>query len=152
MALTVEQALKVAIDAEIQAYNLYTNAAQKISGAGTKTMLTELAQQELGHRRKLEHVLAKKDFNVLGKSIPKESRGIAEFLADTEELPTNATTQQVMIFAIKKEERAFNFYSSLKDEFLGTELENLFNGLAAEEQGHKVKLEDDYEEHFMQWN
>lgn len=152
MALTVEQALKVAIDAEIQAYNLYTNAAQKISGAGTKTMLTELAQQELGHRRKLEHVLAKKDFNVLGKSIPKESRGIAEFLADAEELPTNATTQQVMIFAIKKEERAFNFYSSLKDEFLGTELENLFNGLAAEEQGHKVKLEDDYEEHFMQWN
>lgn len=152
MSLTVEQALKVAIDAEIQAYTLYNNAAQKISEAGTKTMLTELAQQELGHRRKLEHVLAKKDFNVLGKSVPKESRGIAEFLADTEELPTNATTQQVMIFAIKKEERAFNFYTTLKEQFLGTELENLFNGLAAEEQGHKVKLEEDYEEHFMQWN
>ncbi|MDZ7335735.1 MAG: ferritin family protein [candidate division KSB1 bacterium] len=152
MSLTVEQALKVAIDAEIQAYNLYTSAAQKISGAGTKTMLTELAQQELGHRRKLEHVLAKKDYSVLGKSVPKESRGIAEFLADTEELPANATTQQVMIFAIKKEERAFNFYTTLKDQFLGTELENLFSGLAAEEQGHKVKLEEDYEEHFMQWN
>ncbi len=152
MSLTVEQALKVAIDAEIQAYTLYTNAAEKVSGAGTKTMLTELAQQELGHRRKLEHVVAKKDFTVLGKSIPKESRGIAEFLADTDQLKPNATTQEVMIFAIKKEERAFNFYSSLKDEFLGTELENLFNSLAAEEQGHKVKLEDDYEEHFMQWN
>lgn len=152
MSLTVEQALKVAIDAEIQAYNLYTSAAQKIGGAGTKTMLTELAQQELGHRRKLEHVLAKKDYNVLGKSVPKESRGIAEFLADTEELPANATTQQVMIFAIKKEERAFNFYTTLKHQFLGTELENLFSGLAAEEQGHKVKLEEDYEEHFMQWN
>ncbi|MDZ7332923.1 MAG: hypothetical protein ONB31_13170, partial [candidate division KSB1 bacterium] len=90
--------------------------------------------------------------SVLGKSVPKESRGIAEFLADTEELPANATTQQVMIFAIKKEERAFNFYTTLKDQFLGTELENLFSGLAAEEQGHKVKLEEDYEEHFMQWN
>lgn len=152
MSLTVEQALKVAIDAEIQAHTLYNDAAQKVAGAGTKTMLQELALQELGHQKKLEHVLDKKDFNVLGKKIPKESRGIAEFLADSDELDANATTQQVMIFAMKKEERAFNFYTSLKDQFLGSDLENLFSGLAAEEQGHKVKLEDDYEEHFMQWN
>lgn len=152
MSLTVEQALKVAIDAEIQAYTLYHDTSQKVSGAGTKTMLLELAQQEMGHRKKLENVVAKKDYAVLGKTIPRQSRGIAEFLADSDELEGNATTQQVMIFAIKKEERAFNFYTSLKNEFLETELENLFQGLAAEERGHKIKLEDEYEEHFMQWN
>ena len=70
----------------------------------------------------------------------------------SEEIDANATTQEVMIFAMKEEEKAFNFYSTLKDQFLGTELENLFSGLAAEERGHKIKLEDEYEEHFMQWN
>jgi rubrerythrin len=152
MSLTVEQALKVAIDAEIRAYTLYTNTSKKVSGAGTKTMLQELAQQEMGHRKKLEKVVAKKDFAVLGKTILRQSRGIAEFLVVSEELDTNATTQEVMIFAMKEEEKAFNFYTSLKDQFLGTELENLFQGLAAEERGHKIKLEDEYEEHFMQWN
>ena len=53
MSLTVEQALKVAIDAEIRAYNLYTDTSNKVSGAGTKTMLQELAKQEMGHRKKI---------------------------------------------------------------------------------------------------
>jgi len=152
MSLTIEQALKVAIDAEIRAYTLYTNTSKKVSGAGTKTMLQELAQQEMGHRKKLENVVAQQDFNVLGKTVPKQSRGIAEFLVASEELDAKATTQEVMIFAMKEEEKAFNFYSTLKDQFLDTELENLFSGLADEEKGHKIKLEDEYEEHFMQWN
>lgn len=152
MSLTVEQALKVAIDAEIRAYNLYTNTSNKVSGSGTKTMLQELAKQEMGHRKKLENVVAKNDFKILGKTIPKQSRGIEEFLVATEGIDANATTQEVMIFAMKEEQKAFNFYSTLKDQFPGTELEALFNSLAIEERGHKIKLEDEYEEHFMQWN
>ena len=152
MSLTVEQAIKVAIDAEIRAYNLYFETSEKVSGSGTKTMLKELAQQEMGHRKKLENVIARGDFKVLGKTIPKQSRGVEEFLVASKELDTNATTQEVMIFAMKEEEKAFNFYTSLKEQFLGTELEKLFDGLAAEERGHKIKLEDEYEEHFMSEN
>ncbi|UCE05755.1 MAG: ferritin family protein [bacterium] len=152
MSLTVEDALKVAIDAEIRAYNLYTSTSEKVTGAGTKTMLLELANQELGHRKLLENIIDKRDFNVLGKKIPKESRGIAEFLVATEELDKNATPQEAMIFAMKEEEKAYNFYMNLKSQFVGTEMENLFDGLAAEERGHKIKLEDEYEQHFMKDN
>jgi len=152
MSLTVEEAIKVAIDAEIRAYTLYTETSERVTGAGTKAMLQDLANQELGHRKLLEGILAKKDFNVLGKKIPDESRGIAEFLVASDSLNKNALPQEVIIFAMKEEEKAFNFYMSLKEQFAGTELENLFEGLAAEERGHKIKLEDEYEQHFMRDN
>ncbi|MFZ5515067.1 MAG: ferritin family protein [Candidatus Zhuqueibacterota bacterium] len=149
--LTIEQAIKVAIDAEIRAYALYSSTSKKVAGAGTKKILLELAEQELGHRKILENVLAGKDYGVLGQKVEKHTRGIEEFL-EASELSKNATSQDVMIFAMKEEEKAFNFYSSLKRHFGGTELESLFDGLAAEERGHKIKLEDEYEEHFMKEN
>jgi len=149
--LTIEQAIKVAIDAEIRAYTLYSSNSKKVSGAGTKKILLELAEQELGHRKILENVLAGKDYGVLGQKVEKKTRGIEEFL-EASDLSKNATPQDVMIFAMKEEDKAFNFYSSLKRHFNGTELEALFGGLAAEERGHKIKLEDEYEEHFMKEN
>lgn len=149
--LTIEQAIKVAIDAEIRAYTIYTGTSKKVAGAGTKKILLELAEQELGHRKLLENVLAGKDHDVLGQKVEKQTRGIAEFL-EVSDISKNSTPQDVMIFAMKEEEKAYNFYMSLKKHFSGTELESLFNGLAAEERGHKIKLEDEYEEHFMKEN
>lgn len=149
--LTIEQALKVAIDAEIRAYNIYTNTSKKVSGPGTKKILLELAEQELGHRKILENVLSGKDYEVLGQKVEKQTRGIAEFLV-VSDINKHAMPQDVMIFAMKEEEKAFNFYMSLKKHFTGTKLESLFDGLAAEERGHKIKLEDEYEEHFMKEN
>jgi len=44
--LTFQDALEVAINEEIKAYNLYHNLSQKVTGSGSKTMLQELAAQE----------------------------------------------------------------------------------------------------------
>ena len=57
-----------------------------------------------------------------------------------------------MIFAMNEEQKAYDFYMGLKEQFPGTELEDLFDRLAAEERGHKIKLEDEYEAHFMTEN
>ena len=149
--LTIQEALKVAIDAEIRAFNLYTKTSQQVKNPGSKKMLSELAEQEKGHRKVLENVVQNQNYKILGRTIPKQSRGIEEFL-ETVELDHQASIQEVMIFAMDEEQKAYNFYLNLSREFAGTELENLFDGLASEERGHKIKLEDEYEEHFMTEN
>jgi len=150
-SMTVQQALQLAIDAEIKAYNLYMNTSKNITGAGTKAMLVELANQELGHRKLLENVVRKDDYEILEKNVPQDSQGISDFLV-VSELDVNATPQDVMIFAMREEQKAFNFYTDLQNYFAGSELENLFSRLAAEEQQHKIKLENEYDEHFLKDN
>ena len=149
--ITIKEALQIAIEAEISAYNLYQETAEKVANAATKAMLIELANMELGHRKLLENIVTKGEYTQLSDDVPRESQGISDFLV-TSELQKNATPQDVMIFAMKEEEKAFNFYNDMKNNFLGTELENVFSKLAAEEQGHKKRLEDEYEEHFLREN
>ena len=55
--ITVKEAIKIAIKEEIKAYNLYMSTSKKVTGSGTKTMLLELAEQELGHQKLLENTL-----------------------------------------------------------------------------------------------
>lgn len=149
--LTFQDALEVAINEEIKAYNLYSDLSKKITGSGSKTMLQELAAQEKGHQLLLEKALKTKSTTILGKKLPGENRGIAEFLVETE-IDADATPQDVMIFAIKAELKAFNFYNEMKNYLAGSELETLFGSLAAEEQRHKIKLEEEYEDYFLKEN
>lgn len=150
-SLKFEDAIKVAIKEEIKAYNLYIETSKKVSGSGTKKMLEELAEMEQGHRKLLEGIIANQKSEVLGKNIPSQSPGIADFLVEAE-LKENSSPQDVMIFAMKAEEKAFNFYTALKNQFAGTELKNLFEKLATEEKGHKIKLENEYEKHILKEN
>ena len=148
---TVKDALAVAIQKEIDAYKLYMDTAIKVASSGTKKMLEELALQEKGHQKILEKVVLEDSFEGLGANIPQNSLGIAEFLVASE-IKANATPQEVLIFAMKEEEKAFNFYTDLKAHFVGTELEGLFDGLAKEEKGHKTKLEQEYEDNVLREN
>jgi rubrerythrin len=150
-SLTIQDALEVAIREEIKARNLYLNLSKKVASSATRNMLEELAEQELGHRKLLENVVTEGSYDQLGEAIPQESRGIADFLVETE-IGDDASPQEVMIFAINAEIKAFNFYNDLEKYFSESDLKNLFSRLAAEEQGHKIKLEDEYEQHFMRDN
>ena len=149
--LTIEKALQIAVKEEIKAYNLYNNASKNVTSPGTKVMLLELAEQELNHRNILESIQQEKTYQLLAVNIPQQSSGISDFLISSE-ITENATIQEVMIFAMKEEEKAFNFYNELKDFSAGTELEDLFGRLAAEEKVHKIRLEDEYEKHILKDN
>ncbi len=150
-SLTVEEAIKIAIQKEIDAYNIYKDTSEKVVSNSSKKMLLDLAQQELGHRKLLENVLDEGKFQKLGSDTPKQTPGISNFLKQTE-LEKYATPQEVMIFAMKEEEKAFNFYNDMKSHFSGTELENVFDKLADEEKSHKAKLEKEYDDHFYKEN
>ena len=150
-AINIKQALQIAIEAESHAYEMYTKTSKMVSGADTKQMLLDLAKEELGHKKLLEKIVLEGNPAQLGQGIPKDSYGIADFLV-VSELKEKAIPQDIIIFAMKEEEKAFNFYMDLKRLYEGTELEKVFDNLATEEKGHKIKLEAEYEEHFMREN
>ena len=52
-----DRILKTAIEREIAAYQLYTDAAQMVEAEHVKGALEDLAAQEVGHRRRLEGLL-----------------------------------------------------------------------------------------------
>lgn len=149
--LTIHDALEMAIKREIAAYTLYANLSERVTGPGTKNMLLELAEQEKGHRALLEGVIEGKTQRELGENISSSSSGIANFMVETT-LNENATPQEVMTYAIKAEVKAFDFYTALSNDLTDPSLKELFTKLASEEKGHKIKLEDEYEEHFMKDN
>ncbi len=54
-------------------------------------------------------------------------------------------------YTMKMEQSAYDLYKGLHANYMDTELEGLFARLAQEELRHKEILEEQYEEHFMQW-
>ncbi len=149
--LTIHDALEMAIKREIAAYTLYSNLSERVKSPGTKNMLVELAEQEKGHRVLLEGVIKGETQSTLGQNIPSDSSGISNFMIETK-LKDDATPQEVMAYAIKSEVKAFDFYTALSTDLSDPSLKDLFAKLASEEKGHKIKLEDEYEEHFMKDN
>ncbi|MBD3290328.1 rubrerythrin, partial [candidate division KSB1 bacterium] len=54
--MTVEQAVRLAINEEIKAHELYLDLSKKIGVQETRVMLLQLAEQELKHRLTLEKI------------------------------------------------------------------------------------------------
>ena len=55
---SIEAIIKRAIQLEIEAETLYTNAAASVKDDAAQQRLKEMAMQERGHKNKLEDVLA----------------------------------------------------------------------------------------------
>ena len=51
------------------------------------------------------------------------------------------TAEEILDFAIQKEQEAADFYTSLGDRMEFKHMREIFHGFAAEEMGHKAKLE-----------
>jgi rubrerythrin len=147
---TLDDVLTFAIRKEHDARELYLMFRDKVRDPGAKTLLEDLAAQELGHRNLLEK--AKKTgsvANVAGKREVKDLHISDHLVAD--EVGPHSTPQDVMLFAMKMEQASYNLYRAMLDNYEGTPLEGTFSQLAQEELRHKEILEREYETHFMQW-
>ena len=56
--MSLEQFLQEAIQGEVASYTLYTRTANMVRTQHVQDALLELAQEELGHKAKLEQMLA----------------------------------------------------------------------------------------------
>ena len=146
--MTVEKILREAIQGEIEAHLLYTEAADMVQEDYVKQALRELAQEEQGHRFALERMLVNPD--QISYSVRKlqeetvEDYQIGDHLV-AQPLGPNSTFQDVCIFASKKEQQSYELYRDMAAQNEG-ELSELLEAMAKDELRHKNLVEGWYEE------
>lgn len=140
---TLQGIIRLAATKEAEAYAFYADAATKADSPAAKALLLELANEELGHKERLEHV---DPASVV--SVPQEqakSLGISEFLVD-KPIRTDASFQDILIYAMKREERAERFFADISASMPAGDMKQLFRALQSEEARHKTRLERVYDD------
>ena len=146
--MTIETILREAVQGEVEAYELYTNAVDLVRADHIKEVLRELAAEELGHKNALEKLLANPDqIGVQVQAMQKatvEDYKIADHLV-AQPLGPDSTFQDVCIFAAQKEQQSHELYRDLAAANVG-EVRNLLEAMAKDELRHKNLVEGWYEE------
>ena len=110
----IEAVLKRAIQLEIEAMTLYSNAAQSVKDDAVRQRLEEMAAQERGHKAKLEDVLAGNVRWAIrrSKAEPVTDLRLSDHLVSGS-LDHNADYQDVLRFAAQREKAAHEFYKAM---------------------------------------
>ncbi len=146
---TPRQVIDRAIGMEEEARMMYEIYGEKVDNAQARSLLEELAKEELGHKLALEKI--DPDNPVTFKTAELSSREIGEIF-DRPQITKEATIEEVLRYAISEETEAFNFYNSLAAYVGDQEFLNLLKKLASEEKRHKQKLEQIYDDMFRPEN
>ena len=141
---TYNEIIAFAIDKEQEAFELYSDLAGRAQSPSGKILFKELADMEKGHKTKLE----KLDMQYFSSQEikPPVDLKIADYLVDVE-LTSEATYQDIVLFAAKREKAAFDLYTDLARIYTTIpDIKKIFDVLAQEEAYHKLKLEREYDE------
>ncbi len=146
---SIEDVLDFAIGKEQEAHDLYMDVANMVKRPGMRETFVELAEMELGHRRRLEAIKA----GNLGGFRPGavQNLRISDHLVDVEPHP-NMDYQEVLLFAMKAEQRAHDLYVALAEVVSDASLYQVFDDLAKEELKHKLFFETEYDEVILEGN
>lgn len=140
---TLDDILEFALEREDASYRLYLNAAKISANTAARKIFEELAEQEKGHKKLLLNLDKGKIANYTFRKVP--DLGISDYLVDVT-YHDSMTYQEILIYAMKNEEKATRFYLEAVAMTDDPEVKNLFSMLANEEQKHKFRLESLYEE------
>jgi rubrerythrin len=141
-----EEIIRFAIDKEIKSYNFYTDAAKVAKFSGAKDLFSDLAQQEVGHRKMLEKFDMEKIAQAKIEKVPDLK--ISDYMVDSEFSP-DMSYADILRKAMKMEERALKLYNDMKEENKDANLVKLFSFLANEEAKHKLRLEKIYDDEIL---
>jgi len=147
MSDQLRKALTFAIEGEKEAEAFYKEWAAKAKDPAVKGLFSELAGVEHGHVEMLSRITP--DEIVSSQEPTVGSIDLSDLLIPIEATP-KMNIQEAMILAMKREEGAVKLYTRLAE--LNGEARALFEGLAKEEQRHKLQLEKEYDDEFLAEN
>lgn len=147
---SVEQVLNFAIENEQQAYEFYTDLAAKVNNPQLKGLFESFANEELGHKSKLEGV-KKGQVELMPSDRKITDMKIADYAVHSEPVP-ELTFQSSLVLAMNKEKAAFKLYSELAAAAQQPDLKAIFTALANEEAKHKLHFEIMYDDEIMREN
>ena len=149
----LQSVIRTAIQREIDANTLYSNAAKLATTPHGRDLLLDMAAQELGHRNRLEAMLKGDVFKVLSRKQQKQvvDLKITDYLVE-EPLSADSDLQTILIVAGKREKGSFELYSAMARVAGDPDIVKLFEFLANEEMTHKRRVEAMYDELVYQDN
>ncbi len=143
---TLDEIIKFAVKREDDAYHLYKDAAGKTTSIAARKMFEEMAAEEAGHKEVFSRIdLAKAEqykFNQVS------DMGISQYLVDIPLRP-DMTYQEILVFAMKAEEGAYQLYKAAAEMTEDPQLKKTLLVFADVEKGHKKRIEDIYDERVL---
>ncbi len=138
-----QETLDFAIGRERAAVEFYRELTGKAAFAAQKSALAEFMAMEEGHVAMLTGMKSRGAVNLSpGAAV---DLGLARRLAAEEEPTAAMDFQDILVAAIKKEERSGDLYRSLVAAALDPDVKAIFERLEAEESRHKRYFEELYE-------
>ena len=144
---SVEEILDYAIMMEQRAVDLYTQIAEQTHSETMKQVFLGFANEERGHKSKLEKVKA--GDRIIGAAVPVQDLKISDYINDVA-LSDEPTYADILVFAMKQEKQAFRLYSDLAQRTDDAEIRELFLALAQEEAKHKLRFEIEYDDQVLE--
>ena len=145
-AYTADELLDFAIDQEQEAHDFYMDLAGRAELPDTKDLLTQLASEELRHKKKLEEI--RRGSRAFPSAKDVTDLEINDSLVDVEP-SSKLNYQDALTLAMKREEAAFRLYTDLSKLAGDKELRRVFLALAQEEAKHTLRFEREYKEAFL---
>lgn len=141
--MDVKELINRAAEEEDKSYKFYMNALDITEDAAAKVWLRELAEEEIKHK----DMLLNFDTSKITKFEPGKIQDlhITEFLVD-KDVTDIRNFQDVLIVAMKKEQKSYNFYVSMAQSSDNVDMRNLCRILAQEELKHKHRIELYYDD------
>ena len=140
------EAIKVAMEAEKNAYQNYSKAAKKTKNPKGRDMLQQLSEFEMNHYQKLKDLL--KSLQEKGEWILYEGTTLKR-----KKIPLNAqkpkgqeqlSDMDALKIAIREEKKAQTYYRSMADLTKDPRGRDMYKRLAGEEDLHEKLLNDQY--------
>ncbi len=141
--------LDFAIKREEEAIEGYRKMREIAKTPGLEKLLAELQEEERNHKNLLENINLDEIESLEIHEVTDLK--ISDYLIE-EPLGAEMTFQDLLIFAAKKEQKAVELYTEMGQRAGSEELKKLFEFLIEQERTHKLKLEEEYEKHVMEWD
>jgi len=141
-----EELVNYAIEKEKEAAAFYDEVAGQETFSGSKDMLADFANEERKHQKMLEGILSDKgklsDYKLTWIPDMKRSNYLVEM-----KYQKGMHYKDILAIAMKREEKALEFYNDAGRESKNKDHAKMFKILAQEESKHKLGLEKMYDDY-----
>ncbi len=146
---SVDEILDFAIEREQEAVEFYTDIAKRAKSPAAREAFEMYANEERGHKAKLEKVKAGRKLLSAEKKL--QDLKIGDYLVEGE-FTEDIDYQDILILAMKREKAAYKLYMDMAARVDDPEVKDLLIGLANEEAKHKLRFEVEYDENVLTEN
>lgn len=145
--ITIKEALENAKEKEKLAYDFYKKLGKIVSDLGAKSIIKELAEEEVRHKELLEKAIETGKISDIGMNTKcyYTDLGISKIVLP-EVITEDLSVQDILRIAMKHEDNSRLFYEKMAKQFEGEEAEELFRNLAVEESCHRNNIQEIYDD------